>query len=103
IERAVLYASGDKIELTDLAFEENVSLNAPNLGESVSERQAAVNAGPGSTFGVSPGMTVSEAEKLLIMKTLEHTSQNRTKAAKLLGISIRTLRNKLHEYGVMHG
>lgn len=103
IERAVLYASGDKIELTDLAFEENVSLNAPNLGESVSELQAAVKAGPSSSFGVSPGMTVSEAEKLLIMKTLEHTAQNRTKAAKLLGISIRTLRNKLHEYGVMHG
>ena len=44
------------------------------------------------------GMTVSEAEKLLIMKTLEHTSQNRTKAAHILGISIRTLRNKLNEY-----
>jgi two-component system, response regulator FlrC len=45
------------------------------------------------------GMTVSEAEKLLILKTLEHTHNNRTQAAKLLGISIRTLRNKLHEYG----
>ena len=44
------------------------------------------------------GMTVSEAERLLIMKTLEHTSQNRTKAAHILGISIRTLRNKLNEY-----
>jgi two-component system response regulator FlrC len=46
----------------------------------------------------SPGMTVSEAERLLIMKTLEFTSQNRTRAAELLGISIRTLRNKLNEY-----
>lgn len=44
------------------------------------------------------GMTVSEAERLLIMKTLVHTSQNRTKAAHILGISIRTLRNKLNEY-----
>jgi DNA-binding NtrC family response regulator len=44
------------------------------------------------------GMTVSEAERLLIMKTLDHTSQNRTKAAHILGISIRTLRNKLNEY-----
>jgi transcriptional regulator with GAF, ATPase, and Fis domain len=105
IERAVLYASGDKIELTDLAIEENIGLNAPNLGQSVSDLQAAALAGvsgSGAGFGVSPGMTVSEAEKLLIMKTLEHTAQNRTKAAKLLGISIRTLRNKLHEYGVMH-
>lgn len=44
------------------------------------------------------GMTVSEAEKLLILKTLEFTNQNRTKAAELLGISIRTLRNKISEY-----
>lgn len=44
------------------------------------------------------GMTVSEAEKRLILKTLEHTGQNRTQAAHLLGISIRTLRNKINEY-----
>ena len=46
----------------------------------------------------SPGMTVSEVERELILKTLEHTQQNRTQAARLLDISIRTLRNKLHEY-----
>jgi len=46
----------------------------------------------------SPGMTVGEAERLLITKTLEFTGQNRTRAAELLGISIRTLRNKLNEY-----
>jgi len=50
------------------------------------------------TFG--PGMTVGEAERLLIMRTLEHTNQNRTQAAKMLGISIRTLRNKLNEYKI---
>lgn len=44
------------------------------------------------------GMTVSEMEKKLILKTLEHTGQNRTQAAQLLGISIRTLRNKINEY-----
>jgi len=49
-----------------------------------------------SSFG--PGMTIHDAEKMLIIKTLEHTQQNRTHAAKLLGISIRTLRNKLNEY-----
>lgn len=48
------------------------------------------------SFG--PGMTVQEAERLLIFKTLEFTGENRTMAAKLLGISIRTLRNKLNEY-----
>jgi transcriptional regulator with PAS, ATPase and Fis domain len=49
---------------------------------------------------LAAGMTVTEAERLLIMKTLEFTGQNRTRAAEMLGISIRTLRNKLHEYKV---
>lgn len=52
----------------------------------------------GPERSLSPGMTVVEAEKLLIMKTLEFTGQNRTRAAEMLGISIRTLRNKLNEY-----
>lgn len=46
------------------------------------------------------GMTVHEAEKLLILKTLEEQDGNRTRAADILGINPRTLRNKLHEYGV---
>ncbi|NIA14476.1 MAG: response regulator [Nitrospiraceae bacterium] len=48
--------------------------------------------------GLRAGMTVAQAEKDLIIKTLEHCGQNRTQAAKLLGISVRTLRNKLNEY-----
>ncbi len=44
------------------------------------------------------GMTVQEAERLLIRKTLEFTEHNKTRAAFMLGISIRTLRNKLNEY-----
>lgn len=47
---------------------------------------------------IQPGITVAEIEKQLILKTLEHCNQNRTRAAELLGISIRTLRNKLNEY-----
>jgi len=46
------------------------------------------------------GMTVHEAEKLLILRTLEDQGGNRTRAAEILGINPRTLRNKLHEYGV---
>ena len=50
--------------------------------------------------GVSVGTTVREMEKRLILKTLEASDGNRTNAADLLGISSRTLRNKLHEYGM---
>ncbi len=49
--------------------------------------------------GLTPGMTVSDAEKKLILQTLEFCNQNRTRAAEMLDISIRTLRNKLKEYG----
>ena len=45
-------------------------------------------------------MSLKEAEKLLIKKALIHTSENRTQAAKILGVSIRTLRNKINEYRV---
>ncbi len=48
--------------------------------------------------GIQAGMTVAELEKQLIMETLKFTNNNRTRAAELLGISIRTLRNKLNEY-----
>lgn len=44
------------------------------------------------------GMSLSEMEKKLIFQTLELTRQNKTRAARLLGISIRTLRNKLNTY-----
>lgn len=50
---------------------------------------------------VSVGMSLHELEKKLILETLETHHQNRTKSAAILGISVRTLRNKLHEYGVM--
>jgi DNA-binding NtrC family response regulator len=46
------------------------------------------------------GMTVHEAEKLLILRTLEDQGGNRTRAAEVLGINPRTLRNKLNEYGM---
>jgi DNA-binding NtrC family response regulator len=47
---------------------------------------------------IRAGMTVHDVEKSLILETLRSTSNNRTQAAQLLGISVRTLRNKLAEY-----
>ncbi|MCB0383891.1 MAG: sigma-54-dependent Fis family transcriptional regulator [Bdellovibrionales bacterium] len=78
IERSVLLSADESIG------KEGVLING--YDESVEENR------------LRPGMTVSEAEKLLILKTLEHTGQNRTHAAEMLGISIRTLRNKINEY-----
>ena len=78
IERSVLLSKAINIDEEDLYIE--------NFKTVESERS------------LRPGMTVSEAEKLLILKTLEHTRENRTQAAQLLGISIRTLRNKIREY-----
>lgn len=43
-------------------------------------------------------MSLKDAEKLLIKKALVYTAENRTQAAKILGVSIRTLRNKINEY-----
>jgi DNA-binding NtrC family response regulator len=58
---------------------------------------AAANSHDGN--GLKAGMTIAEAEKDLIQITLRHTGGNRTRAAELLGISVKTLFNKLREYG----
>ncbi|MCP4645109.1 MAG: sigma-54-dependent Fis family transcriptional regulator [bacterium] len=52
----------------------------------------------GDGVRVPMGTTVSEMEKQLILKTLSHCGENRTHAARVLGISVRTLRNKLKDY-----
>ena len=50
---------------------------------------------------VRVGTTVDEAERMLIVRTLEATGQNKTRAAEILGVSLKTLHNKLKEYGQM--
>jgi len=57
-------------------------------------RQAATAVNP----VLDENMTLKETEKYLILKNLREVSGNRTKTAELLGISVRTLRNKLNEY-----
>lgn len=82
--------------------------------ENVMERSMILNDGAGITAEavtlgmeggpevakehVPVGTTIHDMEKNLIMSTLQSVEGNRTKAASLLGISIRTLRNKLNEY-----
>ncbi len=53
----------------------------------------------GDAIHVRIGTTVEAAEKDLIVRTLEHTRNNKTRAAEILGISLKTLHNKLKEYG----
>jgi DNA-binding NtrC family response regulator len=49
------------------------------------------------------GSTIDHAERALIELTLEHTKNNKTRAAEILGISQKTLFNKLREYGAQDG
>ena len=51
---------------------------------------------------VRVGSTVEAMERLLIMRTLESTGQNKTRAAEILGVSLKTMHNKLKEYGHAH-
>ena len=48
-------------------------------------------------LALSPGTTVEEAERRLIVMTLAHTRDNKTRAAEILGISLKTLHNKLNK------
>jgi DNA-binding NtrC family response regulator len=56
-------------------------------------------AAPGNSVTFPIGTTVGDAEKGLILRTLEHTNNNKTRAAEILAISLKTLHNKLKEYG----
>jgi DNA-binding NtrC family response regulator len=60
--------------------------------------ELSVDAG-GDVVTLRPGVTVEEGERLLILTTLRHTGGNRTRAANLLGLSVKTLFNKLKQYG----
>lgn len=80
VERALLINQGPIIKKTSLLLDK--------------EMGAIDNQGVDSLVG----MTVKDLEKKLIGQTLSHLNHNRTHAAKMLGISIRTLRNKLREY-----
>jgi two-component system response regulator FlrC len=93
MERAVLLASGGKITLDDLMME-------PAGAPETAEEKGAPAVGESMT---SPGVTVADMERKLILRTLDSMGGNRTKAADALGVSIRTLRNKLNEYKVSHG
>ncbi len=80
IERAMIVAAGRLIEIGDL----------PPLGRVLQSAPAGER--------LEPGMTVDDVERRLIMLTLDHTGNNKTRAAELLGISLKTLHNKLNRF-----
>jgi len=70
----------------------------PRLADSVECIRESSLTSEDSALVIRSGTTVQDMEKALILETLRANNNNRTEAAKLLGISIRTLRNKLHDY-----
>ncbi len=82
IERGIVTASGDVLTPDD--FPKELFTGGPR------KKSTAIEA----------GLSIHEMEKQLILATLESEGGNQTRAADKLGISSRTLRNKLHEYGL---
>jgi len=94
IHRAVLLAQGVEIGSDAIMTPEGETLG-PAGGRDLASR--AAQTAEAVTRGLV-GRTVADVERDLILDTLDHCLGNRTHAAKILGISIRTLRNKLSEY-----
>ena len=115
IERATILAGSGTIGVEHLpprfgeagfAPSSRVSRQGPKSGERMAVGGGAVSAAERRaderlaerTVSVEVGTTVDEAERQLILKTLQSTQNNKTKAAEILGISSKTLQNKLKEY-----
>ena len=88
LERAVILGGEGTIGIEHLPLHFNSPAAATKAGDD----------GP-LQVRLSIGATVGEAERILIQRTLEHTKNNKTRAAEILGISLKTLHNKLKEYG----
>jgi DNA-binding NtrC family response regulator len=82
MERSTIVAKGPFIEAADLPPLTNPAAAGPAAGA--------------PPAGLTPGTTVDEAERQLIEVTLQHTGGNKTRAAEMLGISLKTLHNKLN-------
>lgn len=87
------------IERAVILCPDGAPLDAGHLPSGFGKDQSATaSAADGSSITVRVGVTVDEAERLLILRTLEATGQNKTRAAEILGVSLKTLHNKLKEY-----
>ena len=98
LERAVILAGEGTIEVKHLppSLQNRSSSGAPGEEPAAVAVEAAEDL---ESVRFQIGTTVEEAEKGLILRTLGHTGNNKTRAAEILGISLKTLHNKLKEYG----
>ena len=93
LERAVITAQGMLIQSKDIVIERRAR------SETISLSASLANASDKNPW--SPGETLNDIERMVILQALGYHQGNRTHTAKALGISIRTLRNKLAEYRVL--
>jgi two-component system response regulator FlrC len=94
IHRAVLLTTGNEIGTDAILTPEGSRLDKAKSLTTVTHATMAAEA----VTRALVGRTVADVERDLILETLKHCLGNRTHAANILGISIRTLRNKLNEY-----
>jgi two-component system, response regulator FlrC len=94
IHRAVLLAAGDEIGVDGILTPDGMRLDQAKNPPAVAHATLAAE----TVTRALVGRTVADVERDLILETLKHCLGNRTHAANILGISIRTLRNKLNEY-----
>jgi two-component system response regulator FlrC len=95
LHRAVLLASGDMIDVDAIRSPDGDEFGGAQAAPDMATRAAAAAE---AVTRALVGRTVADVERDLILDTLDHCLGNRTHAARILGISIRTLRNKLSEY-----
>jgi len=94
IHRAVLMAIGDEIGPDAIITPDGARLDTAKTSPAVAHATLAAE----QVTRALVGQTIADVERDLILETLKHCLGNRTHAANILGISIRTLRNKLNEY-----
>ena len=94
IHRSVLMAQGDEIGADAILTPDGDRLDLAKTVPAVAHATFAAE----QVTRALVGRTVADVERDLILETLKHCLGNRTHAANILGISIRTLRNKLNEY-----
>jgi DNA-binding NtrC family response regulator len=90
---------GNVRELENFVRRALVLAPGPVVGPEILSEAGFPGDGP-SIGGIEPGLTLRDLERSLLEKTLDATGGNRTRAASMLGVSLRTVRNKIHEFGL---